>query len=91
MNPIRQTNKDQGNFFTQWKEVVHSGNINTFTQPTLNAKQDQLTFPSKISPNGWRVVSNNSIARRLIGDGKIRVMGVLDFLNGGSIKDIQIG
>ena len=75
----RQQSHEQGNFFTPWKEVVHSGNISTDTQTALNAKQDKLTFPSEISPNGWMVISYDNIARRLVGDGKIRVMGVLDF------------
>ena len=57
----------------------------------MNNKQDKLTFPFEENSDGLRVVSDDSIARRLVGDGKIRVMGVLDFLNGGSITDIQIG
>ena len=54
----RQTNNDQGvNYFTQSKEVVHSGNINTFTQPALgalalNAPLASPTFAGFFSVNG---------------------------------------
>ena len=70
---------------------MHSGNIHTFTQPALNAKQDQLTFlAGEGATDGWKVVSYDNIVRRLIGDGKIRVLGVLDFLNPGPMTDLQI-
>ena len=45
-----------------------------------------------MSFNGWRLISDDNIARRLIGDDKIQVAGVLDFVNGNnSITDIKIG
>jgi len=37
------------------------------------------------------VIPDNNIVRRLVGDGKISVLGVLDFFNPGPMTDIQIG
>ena len=33
----RQQSNEQGAYFTPWVQVVHSGNINTFTTPTQTA------------------------------------------------------
>jgi len=81
----------QDSSFTPWREVIHSGNINTLIQPSLNAKQDRLLFPFEDAFNGWRLLSDDSIARRLTSDDKIQVTRVLDFVSGGSITDIKIG
>ena len=71
----RQRNND----FSPWLEVVHSGNINTLIQPALSTKQDKLTFPSENDYDGWRLVSNHNISRRLISDDKLQVAGVFKF------------
>jgi hypothetical protein len=42
----RQQSNEQGNNFTPWREVVHSGSINTFTQPALNALALKAPFAS---------------------------------------------
>ena len=84
----RQRNND----FSPWLEVVHSGNINTFIQPALSTKQDKSTFPSEDDFDGWRLVSADNIVRRLIGEDKIQVAGVLDLATGSnSITNIKIG
>ena len=36
------------------------------------------------------LISDDNIARRLVGDGKIRGLGIIYFLVGGRIKDLQI-
>ena len=41
--------------------------------------------------NGWRLISDDNIARRLTSDDKVQVAGVLDFVSGGRITDIKIG
>jgi len=77
--------------FTPWREVVHSANINTFIQPSLYTKQDKLLFPFEDAFNGWRLIADDYIARRLTSDDKIQVTGVLDFVNGSnSIADTKI-
>ena len=73
----RQQRNERGNYFTPWVEVVYSGNINTFIQPTLNTKQNKLTFPSEDDSDGWRLVSDDNVARRPIGDDKIEVLQIL--------------
>ena len=51
-----------------------------------------MRFPSEEDSDGRRVISDDTIARRLIGDGKIQVSGVIDMWNGGDrITDIKIG
>ena len=81
----------QDTSFSSWKEVIHSGKINTFIQPSLNTKQDNLLFPEDAF-NGLRVISDDNIARRLTSDDKIQVTGALDFVTGSnSITDIKIG
>ena len=57
---------------------MHSGNINAFTQPTLKAKQDKLTFPASEGANGWGLISDEIIVRRLLHDDPIRVQRILD-------------
>ena len=53
---------------------MHSGNINAFTQPALNVKQDKLTFlAGEGATDGWYVVSDYNIVRRLIGYSRISV------------------
>jgi hypothetical protein len=76
--------RKQDSSFTPWREVVHSGNINTFIQPSLNTKQDKLIFPYENNFDGWRLVSSDNLVRRPIGDDEIQVAGVLDLANGGS-------
>ena len=44
--------RQQDSTFTPWVEVLHSGNINTFIQPSLNIKQDKLRFPSEDTLDG---------------------------------------
>ena len=84
----RQRNSD----FSPWLEVVSRGNKNTFIQPTLSTTQDILAFPSEDDSDGWRLVSDDNIARGLIGDDKVQVAGVLDFVHGSnSITDTKIG
>ena len=67
---------------------MSSGNINTFIQPALSTKQDKLTFPSEDDSDGWRLVSDDNIARRLMGDDKIQVTGVLDLVSGRVVLQI---
>ena len=55
-------------------------------QPTLSTKQNKLTCPSEDDSDGWRLVSDENIARRLIGDDKIQVAGVLDLANGSNYR-----
>ena len=83
--------RKQDSNFTPGRQVVHSGNINTFIQPALNTKHDKLLFPFEDAFNGWRLISDDSIARRLTSGDKMQVTGVLDFVSGGSITDIKIG
>ena len=72
--------RKQDRSFTPWREVVHSGNINTFIQPSLNTKQDKLLLPFEDAFNGWRLMSDDNMARRLTCEDKIQVTGVLEFL-----------
>ena len=65
---------------------------NTEVNTSLALKQDKLIFPSENTFDGWRLVSSDNIVRRLIGDDKIQVAGVLDLATGSnSITDIKIG
>ena len=50
-----------------------------------------MIFPSENTFDGWRLASSDNIVRRLIGDDKIHVEGVLDLVTGSnSITDIKI-
>ena len=50
-----------------------------------------MLFPFEDAFNGWRLISDDNIARRLTSDDKTQVAGVLDFVTGSnSITDIKI-
>ena len=64
------------------------------TLSILNAgmalKQDSLIFPVEGSSEGFGLISDNSVVRRLTGGNNISVQGVLDFQSPGTITEIQV-
>ena len=74
--------------------MILTGLNSYYTTKEVNSlafKQDKLLLPFEDAFNGWRLISDDNMARRLTSDDKIQVTGVLDFVSGGSITDVRIG